>query len=154
MSETLKKYGLLALKVLAGATFLAAGIAKLMGAEMMVATFDAVGVGQWFRIVTGLIEVSGAILLFIPGKQAFGAGMLMVTMVGAMLSHIVILGADTMLPSVVLFVITAIITYATATSYLLSVTVPAHSIPANGAGSSGPNAAKRTLKCPMPHPLQ
>ncbi len=112
MSPNSKKYGLLALKILTAAAFLAAGIAKLMGAEMMVAVFDAIGVGQWFRIVTGLIEIGGAVLLFIPAKQGFGAGVLMVTMLGAIVSHILILGAATMPPSVVLFVFTAIITYA------------------------------------------
>jgi putative oxidoreductase len=112
MSPNVKKYGLLALKILTAAAFLAAGIAKLMGAEMMVATFDAIGVGQWFRVVTGLIEVGGAVLLFTPGKQGFGAGALMVTMLGAMASHILILGVATMPPSIVLFVLTAIITYA------------------------------------------
>ncbi|MFT4716510.1 MAG: putative oxidoreductase [Paracoccaceae bacterium] len=111
MPDNIKKYGLLALKILAGAAFLAAGLAKLAGAEMMVATFDAVGVGQWFRYVTGLIEVGGAILLVVPGKQGIGAALLAVTMVGAMLSHILILGTDTMLPAVVLFIVTAIIAY-------------------------------------------
>jgi putative oxidoreductase len=112
MSPNVKKYGLLALKILTAAAFLAAGIAKLTGAEMMVATFDAIGVGQWFRVVTGLIEVTGAVLLFIPGKQGYGAGALMVTMLGAMTSHILILGVATMPPSIVLFLLTAIITYA------------------------------------------
>ena len=30
-------------------------LAKLPGVEMMVGTFDAIGVGQWFRYVTGAI---------------------------------------------------------------------------------------------------
>ena len=112
MPDSIKKYGLLALKILAGIAFLAAGCAKLIGAEMMVATFDAVGIGQWFRYVTGIIEVGGAILLFTPGKQGIGAGLLAVTMIGAMLSHLVILGADTILPSIILFIVSATISYA------------------------------------------
>ncbi len=112
MTSNVQKYGLLALKILAGLAFLAAGLAKLAGAEMMVGTFDAVGVGQWFRYVTGAIEVGAAIVLFIPGIQAFGAALLTVTMVGATLAHIVVLGTDTMLPAIVLGLITAVITYA------------------------------------------
>ena len=34
---------------MAAAAFLSAGAAKLAGAEMMVQTFDGVGLGQWFR---------------------------------------------------------------------------------------------------------
>lgn len=112
MPPTLRKYGLLALKIIAGLAFLAAGLAKLAGAEMMVATFDAIGIGQWFRYVTGIIEVGSAVLLFIPGKQAIGAGLLVCTMIGASLAHIIWLGADTMIPALVLGIITAIIAYA------------------------------------------
>jgi len=111
MSPKIKTYGLWALKIIAALAFLAAGIAKLAGAAMMVGTFDAIGVGQWFRYVTGAIEVGAAILLFVPGKQAWGAGLLVCTMIGASLAHIMVLGADTMLPAVVLLVVTAIITY-------------------------------------------
>jgi putative oxidoreductase len=112
MSDNMKKYGLLTLRILVAAAFLAAGSAKLIGAEMMVGIFDQVGVGQWFRVVTGLVEVGGAVLLFVPGRQGYGAGLLMVTMIGAMLSHIFLLGVATMPPSVVLFIATAILTSA------------------------------------------
>ena len=32
----------------------------------MVALFHDIGVGQWFRYVTGIIEVTGAALLVVP----------------------------------------------------------------------------------------
>jgi len=112
MINSTRKYGLLALRALSALAFLAAGLAKLSGAAMMVATFQAIGIGQWFRYVTGVIEVGGAILLFMPGLQGIGAGVLAATMIGAMLSHIVILGTATMLPSVILFILTATIAYA------------------------------------------
>ncbi len=92
MQTNMKKYGLIALKSLIALAFLAAGLAKLAGVEMMVATFDAVGVGQWFRYLTGAIEVSAAVLLFVPGKQAIGAGLLVATMIGAVLAHFLIIG--------------------------------------------------------------
>ena len=47
MSSNVHKYGLLAIKALLTVAFVAAGSAKLLGAEMMVQTFEAVGVGQW-----------------------------------------------------------------------------------------------------------
>lgn len=111
MQGNVQKYGLLGLKVVAGLAFLAAGLAKLTGAEMMVGTFDAIGAGQWFRHVTGLIEVVAAILLFVPGRQAIGAGLLVCTMVGAILAHILVLGTDTMLPAVILLAISGLIAY-------------------------------------------
>ena len=110
MNSTVKKYGLWALKTLAALAFLAAGYAKLTGAEMMVATFEAVGVGQWFRYVTGAIEVVGAIALFVPGKAAYGAVALVVTMVGAIFTHLVLIGGSP-LPALVLLVITATIAW-------------------------------------------
>ncbi len=78
---------------------------------MMVATFDAIGVGQWFRYLTGIIEVGAAILLWLPGRQFIGAGALSMTMIGAILAHIVILGTATMLPAIVLGILTAFIVY-------------------------------------------
>ena len=78
---------------------------------MMVATFDAIGVGQWFRYLTGIIEVGAAILLWLPGRQFIGAGVLSMTMIGAILAHIVILGTATMLPAIVLGILTAFIVY-------------------------------------------
>jgi len=59
--------GLWVLRVLLGAAFLAAGGTKLGGAPAMVAMVQKIGVGQWFRIVTGVLEVSGAILLLVRG---------------------------------------------------------------------------------------
>jgi len=69
MSENVKKYGLLAIKAVLTLAFVAAGFAKLSGQEMMVQTFEAVGVGQWFRYVTGIIEVGAAVLLWVKGMQ-------------------------------------------------------------------------------------
>ena len=111
MNENVQKYGLLIIRIVIAAAFLTAGFAKLAGAEMMVATFDAIGVGQWFRYVAGVIEITGAVLLFVPGKQVFGAGLLTVTMIGAILAHIFVLGTDTMLPAIILGILSAIAAY-------------------------------------------
>ena len=111
MNNNVRKYGLLSLKILAGLAFMAAGLAKLIGAEMMVATFEAIGVGQWFRYVTGAIEVVSAVLLFVPGKQIYGAGLLVCTMIGAVIAHTFLLGPSA-IPAIGLGVISAIIFYA------------------------------------------
>lgn len=110
MSSNVQKYGLLAIKVLLTLAFVAAGGAKLAGAEMMVQTFEAVGIGQWFRYATGVIEIGGAALLWVRGREVFGAGLLLCTMVGAALAHLMILGPSAV-PALVLGVLAAFVAY-------------------------------------------
>ena len=104
------KYVTLGIKALLTLAFLGAGFSKLAGVEMMVATYDAIGVGQWFRYVTGVIEVGAAILLWVPGLIGLGASLLTATMVGAVLAHLLILGPSAV-PALVLGVLSAFITW-------------------------------------------
>jgi uncharacterized membrane protein YphA (DoxX/SURF4 family) len=71
--------------------FLAAAGAKLAGVPMMVAVFDEIGFGQWFRYATALVEIAGAIVLLVPGLAAFAALWLAVTMCCAILAHLSVL---------------------------------------------------------------
>lgn len=112
MNDTVKTYGLWALKIVAALAFLAAGTAKFMSVPMMVETFENVGVGQWFRYVTGTIEIAGAVLLFVPRKAFYGASLLAVTMVGAVLTHLVLIGGSPV-PAIFLLLITGTIAFAT-----------------------------------------
>src|SRR6266699_2023867 len=50
--------------------FVFVGGGKLAGTAVMVELFDKVGLGQWFRYLTGLLEVAGGIGLLIP-RYAF-----------------------------------------------------------------------------------
>mgnify|MGYP003139621693 CR=1 FL=1 len=81
-------YVSLTIRILLTLAFVAAGGAKIIGVDMMVATFDQVGLGQWLRYLTGIIELGGAVLLWLPGLQAIGAIVLGGTMVGAVLTHL------------------------------------------------------------------
>lgn len=90
--------------------FLAAGCSKIFGIDMMVKTFEQIGIGQWFRYVTGFVEVLGVILLWLPNRQAFGAALLGATMVGAVLTHIFILEPSSV-PAIGLGFMTALILY-------------------------------------------
>ena len=103
-------YGGWALKIVAGLAFLAAGLSKLAGAEQMQQVFGDIGFGQWFRYVTGLIEVAGAALLFVPGLAIYGAGLLICTMIGAVLTHLFLIGGSA-LPALVLLAICAAIAW-------------------------------------------
>ena len=91
-----------ALQVLVAAAFVAAGSGKLLGTPETIALFDAVGIGQWFRYVTGVLEVLGALLLLFPGLTAFGAVLLALVMAGASVSHVTVLDAAPTAPLVLL----------------------------------------------------
>ncbi len=82
--------------------FLLAGGSKLAGAAAMVALFDAIGVGQWFRYLTGGIEVVSAVALLVPSLAPFGAIALVATMVGAVATHLFIVGGSPAVPAVLL----------------------------------------------------
>lgn len=103
-------YVSLGLRIVLTLAFVAAGFAKLVGVDMMVQTFDAIGVGQWFRYLTGIIEIGAAALLWVRGKEAIGAGLLVCTMIGAVLAHLVILGPSAA-PALVLGVLAAVVLY-------------------------------------------
>ena len=97
-----KNVGLWVLQILAAGMFLFAGSLKLAGAAPMVALYNAIGIGQWFRYVTGAIEVASAALLLIPGLAAFGAVLLVCTMIGAVLTHLTIVHTSPAIPLVLL----------------------------------------------------
>lgn len=103
-------YVSLTIRILLTLAFVAAGGAKIIGVDMMVATFDQVGLGQWLRYLTGIIELGGAVLLWLPGLQAIGAMVLGGTMVGAVLTHLFILGPSAV-PSIVLGILCAAVLY-------------------------------------------
>ena len=83
--------------------FLFTGGLKLTGAPELVALFDAIGIGQWFRYVTGSIEVVSAVALLVPASAAFGALLLIPTMVGAVVTHLFIVGGSAV-PATVLLI--------------------------------------------------
>ena len=96
------------LQIITAALFLMAGLSKLAGAAAMVQLFAAIGVGQWFRYVTGAIEVVAAALLLVPALAFFGAALLIPTMVGAIFTHLFIVGGNPSMPIALLASATAI----------------------------------------------
>ena len=98
------------LQVLVALVFVGAGSGKLLGSPDMIALFDAVGIGQWFRYVTGSLEGLGALVLIVPGKAAFGAVLLACVMAGAVVAHLTVLHTAPTAP-LVLFVLTALIAW-------------------------------------------
>jgi putative oxidoreductase len=99
-----------ALQVLVALAFVAAAAGKLLGSADMIALFDAIGVGQWFRYVTGLLELLGALVLIVPGRAAFGSVLLAAVMVGAVVAHITVLHTAPTAP-LVLFALTVLLSW-------------------------------------------
>jgi len=93
----------------AGMFFMAGG-SKLSGSEQMVQLFQAIGLGQWFRYLTGFMEVSGAGLLLIPGLSGLGAALLTGVMAGAVGTHLFLIGGNPTLP-IVLLVLNAFVVW-------------------------------------------
>ncbi|GAA1818125.1 DoxX family protein [Actinomadura chokoriensis] len=77
--------------LLAAFLLIGSGLPKLVGQADAVETFDLIGWGQWFRYVTGAIEVTGAIALVIPRLAGLAATGLIGLMAGAVLTQILVI---------------------------------------------------------------
>jgi putative oxidoreductase len=106
----LKRIGFWALKLVLAALFLFTGGAKLAGQPAMVEVFERIGFGQWFRYLTGILEVGGAGLLLWPPTTALGALLLTIVSVGALLAQLLVLHED-VIHCIVLAVILAAVAW-------------------------------------------
>src|SRR5437867_8077728 len=98
------------LQIAAAGMFLMAGFLKLSGNEQMVGLFEKIGVGQWFRYLTGALEVAGAILLLLPRTSGLGALMLAGVMAGAVMTHVFIVGGSPLM-AIILLVVTGVVAW-------------------------------------------
>jgi uncharacterized membrane protein YphA (DoxX/SURF4 family) len=98
------------LQIGAAGMFLMVGFLKLSGNPQLVALFEAIGIGQWFRYLTGSLEVAGAILLLIPRTSGLAALMLAGVMACAVVTHVFIVGGSPMM-AIILLVITGVIAW-------------------------------------------
>lgn len=86
--------GIWALRLLLGALFISASLMKLSGQPFMVAEFDMVGLGQWFRYFTGVLELVGGIAVLIPRSSVLGAILLLIVDLGAGVAQVAVLHGD------------------------------------------------------------
>jgi putative oxidoreductase len=89
-----KTIALWVLRILAALIFIAAGVMKLSGQPMMVDEFDQVGLGQWLRYLTGLMELGGGIAVLLPRFSPLGALLLLAVDAGAFIAQVAILHMD------------------------------------------------------------
>ena len=105
-----RRIGAWTLQGILAAAFVAAGSAKLAGVPYMVELFNQIGIGQWFRVVTGIVEIAGAIALVFPGLASVGALWLGGTMVFAVATHVFVLHTSPV-PAIVLGILNALVVY-------------------------------------------
>ena len=99
------------LQIAAAGIFLMVGSLKLSANEQTVGMFEAsMGVGRWFLYLIGLLEVAGAILLLIPRTSGLAALMLAGVMVGAIATHLFIVGGSP-LAAIILLVVTGVVAW-------------------------------------------
>lgn len=89
-------------QVLLALVFISASWAKLTGTPESVALFSAVGVGQWLRYVTAVLELTGAVLIVVPKTKSIGAALIATVMLGALAAHLFILHIPPTTPGVLL----------------------------------------------------
>ena len=92
------------LQIGAAGMFLMVGFLKLSGNPQLVGLFKAIGLGQWFRYLTGSLEVGGAILLLIPRTSGLAALMLAGVMIGAVITHVFIVRGSPLAATILLIV--------------------------------------------------
>src|SRR6476646_7696475 len=99
--------GLWILQIGAAGVFLMDCFLELSVDARMVALCEAIGVGQWFRDVTGSLEVLGAVLLLVPRLSGLGALLLVGVMLGAVPTHLFVVGGSP-LQAIILLIVTGV----------------------------------------------
>jgi putative oxidoreductase len=74
--------------------FVSSGLEKFSigPAEEWIRIFARIGLGDWFRYLTGAMEIAGGVLLLIPIATRVGVGLLVTCMLGAIVCHVFVLG--------------------------------------------------------------
>lgn len=91
-----KKIVSLLLRLLAAVILLQTLFFKFSAAPESIYIFSTVGIEPWGRIGTGVAELIAAVLLLIPSTIALGAVMGIGIMLGAIATHLFLLGIEVM----------------------------------------------------------
>jgi putative oxidoreductase len=89
--------------------FLSVGSAKFRD-PMWVRLFGEIGLGQWFRYLTGVMQISGGVLVLIPRLSLAGIALAACTMLGASVAWLTVLHApgNAPIPAALLAILIAI----------------------------------------------
>lgn len=97
------------LRALMAALFLFAAYMKLSGNPQMVAEFGKVGLGDWLRVVTGVLELAGGVLILVPTFSALAAILLLCIDIGAFVAQLTAIHDDWIHPLPIAAILIAII---------------------------------------------
>jgi len=98
------------LRLAVAGVFLSIGADKFNRDSMWVKLFEQIGFGQWFRYLTGILQITGAVLVTVPRTFLIGIAILACTMAGATAVWIVRFGApgNAIIPAVVFIALVAV----------------------------------------------
>ena len=97
-------------RIAVAVVFFFIGRAKFADQSMWARIFEQIGFGQWFRYLTGALQVGGAVMVLIPHTFAAGIVVLASTMLGAMLTWSFVLHApgNALMPAVLFAILLAV----------------------------------------------
>ena len=95
-------------QVLLAVVMISAGLAKLTSVDSMVRMFQEIGLGQWLRVLVGALEVVAGVLMFSSVYSGIGAALILMTMAGALLTHLFLIGGNG-LPALVIGLLAALL---------------------------------------------
>lgn len=108
-----------ALQLIVAAILLQTLFFKFTGAAESVYIFSTLGVEPWGRVGSGVVELIAAILLLVPGTVTIGAVLALGVIVGAILSHLTVLGIEVQGDGGLLFFLALAVFIASATILVL-----------------------------------
>lgn len=82
---------------------------KFTAAPESVFIFETLGVGAWGRIGSGVTELIAAVLTLLPQTYLLGAAMSLCIMLGALISHLMILGIEVQGDGGLLFTLASVV---------------------------------------------
>lgn len=91
--------------------FVGVGLTKFATHSMWVQMFARIGLGDWFRYLTGALQVAGGLLFLVPKTIYVGLVLAGGTMVGAIVVHLFVLGTGVggaIIPAALLIFIVAV----------------------------------------------
>jgi putative oxidoreductase len=96
-------------RIAVGLVFVTVGSSKFRD-PMWVRLFGQIGLGQWFRYLTGVMQIGGGLLVLIPRLALMAVIMLACTMAGAAIAWLTVLHApaNAPIPGALLVILIAI----------------------------------------------
>jgi uncharacterized membrane protein YphA (DoxX/SURF4 family) len=98
------------LRVAVACVFFSVGASKFDAESYWIKLFNQIGFGQWFRYLTGILQVTGAVLVIVPRTFLIGIGLLACTMAGAAAVWVLRFGApgNAVIPAAILVALVGI----------------------------------------------